>query len=512
MKSWNAFFEILKFPIGVLFFCMLIGGIGNMIINPALGIADAITNDTVILVGNIMYRAAQFTVVNFPLFMLIKLTSRRNGSAAAVLSAVAGYFCYCIGTLFFSSATLPSTTFSSILGISVSSGGTVRYPLQTGMLGTIIVTLITLWSFNRARSRTEYGFFSFISKDTSIAIHTMFWSLLAGIGAAMVWPYLMMGINKVITFIANDTTNPVNLALYGITERILSVLNLGRLIRQPFWYTGSGGTWLNMAGSFIAGDAAIWSAQTASNSISSLTGRFFTPYYVLNIFAVPGMICAFYSLYTDIIERRKMRMLVILAFIGSMLTGTLLPLELMLVLLCPLLFFMHVGYTGILFAILHVLNAHIGSSPYLNAVMMAMPGTLPELLTCLQYPSLQSSIVITVIVGAVSFVAYFFMTRIYFKYLAIDLFKTGEKDRMINGTIKAVGGIENVKMIQSSISKLTISVYDPNKIKISQLRRLGSFRVYESRAGYNICMGAASTMVRIGMNNAMREAVRSVNR
>nr|MCR4951382.1 hypothetical protein [Solobacterium sp.] len=68
-----------------------------------------------------------------------------------------------------------------------------------------------------------------------------------------------------------------------------------------------------------------------------------------------------------------------------------------------------------------------------------------------------------------------------------------------------------IRMVHSSITALTISVYDPTVMDLSLLKRLGSHRVYETRAGYSICFGAASTMIRIGIQNAMKESIRAVN-
>ena len=80
----------------------------------------------------------------------------------------------------------------------------------------------------------------------------------------------------------------------------------------------------------------------------------------------------------------------------------------------------------------------------------------------------------------------------------------------MDGTIKAVGGIENIKMIQSSMYQLVVQVYDPMKVDVPRLKGLGSFRVYETRAGFRICYGEGSTMVRIGMAKAMRDSIRNL--
>ena len=82
---------------------------------------------------------------------------------------------------------------------------------------------------------------------------------------------------------------------------------------------------------------------------------------------------------------------------------------------------------------------------------------------------------------------------------------------MIDGTIEAVGGIENVKLVHSSMNRLIISLYNPTKLNITQLKSLGSIRVTETKAGYAISYGAASTMVRIGIDQRMKEYIRDVD-
>ena len=501
----------------IIFFAMILIASGNVVLNPALGVNALIENEYVLVVAHVLYRTGQFLIVNFPVLFLLRFATRKKGGSTSVLCAFIGYIAYLVATMFFAPTGLPNTAFSSILGLSFSNqslavlGNAARYPLQTGVIGVAVVSLVTLWSFNRSRNRNEYGIFAFISKESSVAFHTVLYCILAGIGVAYVWKYFLMAVTKVVTFVSADTVNPINLSLYGVTDRVLSVLNLNSLIRQPFWYQTNGGTWINLAGSNIAGDASIWANQISSNVVTGISGRFFTPYFVLNIFLIPSIIWGMYSLYTDAIERRKIRMLCVMATITSLFGATMLPLELMMAFLCPLLFILYVGYTGILFAVLHVFRAYLGYIPLYNATIIALPGTLLELMKYMQYPSMERSYTIVMIAGTISIFVGFFATRIYFKFLAVDLFKTGEKDRLIQATIKAVGGIENVKMLQSSISTLTINVYDPNRTNFKKLKKFGSYHIYESRAGYNISFGAASTMIRIGMNNAMREAVRAVN-
>ncbi len=516
MRNWHSLFEILKLPLEIVFLAMILMGLGNILTNPAFGVSDAINNDVVAKIAEMFIYTGRFLVVNFPLLFLVRLSARKTGAGTTFISCIAGYLAFLMATVFFAQTNLVSTAYSSILGISVN-GSTIaslksgtHYPLQTGVIGVVIIVFITLLCFNSSKKRNEYGFFGFISWEAVCTIRTIFFSFLAGVAVSYLWPYVVMVIQKNISFIAVDTTNPINLTLYGVLDGLLNSLGLGAMIRQPFWYGTSGGTWVNLAGASIAGDVNIWSSQLAAGTISGISGRFITPYYVLNLFAVPGMIWALFSLYTDPMERRRKRLLAIGATIASVLSGTLLPLELMLLVLCPLLFFFHLGFSGILFGVLQAMHCYLGYDATSSLTISALPGSLPEFLTYLSVPSLQSSMIKIVIVGVISMLIYFFMTRFYFKHAAIDLFNTGDKQRLVDGTIKAVGGIENIKMIQSSMYQLVVQVYDPMKVDVPRLKGLGSFRVYETRAGFRICYGEGSTMVRIGMAKAMRDSIRNL--
>ena len=112
------------------------------------------------------------------------------------------------------------------------------------------------------------------------------------------------------------------------------------------------------------------------------------------------------------------------------------------------------------------------------------------------------------VVGLVYLVLYYAMTQVYFRYLAIDIFRTGGKERMVQGTILAVGGIENVKMVHSSVGRLTLGLYDHSKLNVEMLREIGGMRVVETKVGYSISFGSASTIVRQGIRQNMRRNVR----
>ena len=181
-------------------------------------------------------------------------------------------------------------------------------------------------------------------------------------------------------------------------------------------------------------------------------------------------------------------------------------------LLCPLLYLIHIGIVGILYSVFQSMHVYLGFNYTGTNTVAVMPGTLLEYLGYFRNASLYHSLIVVAIVGVICFFGYFLVTRLYFQYLALDVFRTGGKQRFVDGTIEAVGGLDNIKLIHSSDTRLVISLYDPTKLNVDRLRELGSLRVYDTKAGHAITFGAASTIIRMGINEKLRNAVRSKNR
>ena len=205
-----------------------------------------------------------------------------------------------------------------------------------------------------------------------------------------------------------------------------------------------------------------------------------------------------------------MRMFYIVVAIISIFSGSLLPLEIMLLLLCPLLYLFHILYMGLLFGVFHAMHIYLGYSYHGTSTLTAMPGTLLEYLSYFQNSAMRNTLLQIAVVGLISFVVYFLMTRFYFMNLALDLFHTGYKDEVIQGTINAIGGIENIKNLHSGTERLIISLYDADKLNVQKLRNLGAVRVMDTKAGYAIGYGSRSTMIRIGITNTLKQSVRSI--
>lgn len=516
MKRWHSLIEIFQFPLKLLFIACFLVSLSSLVLNDNVSVYWTIDSELVVQFAYLIKTIGNFIIVNFPFFVLVKVMARKGGSQGIQMEmGVLGYIVFLITTMFFSVQDLPSYAYSSVFGLSLSaskiaglSSGT-QYPLQTGLFGALAVGLVARKAYRSSRNKSQYGFFSFIDKNSYAAILTLTGSFLAGLAFVLIWPLVITSLNDIFEFIASDINNPMNLFVYGILDRVLSVFNLGGMLRNSFWFTDMGGAWIDLAGSSYVGDVSIWTAQVVRGSYPLGYGRFITPYYVLNLFAVPGMLMALYTLFTDKFERRRYRLFFVLAALVSLLGGTLLPLEIFLFIMAPLLFVMHVLVSGCLFGVLQAMNVNLGFS-YSGNTVAAMPGNLFDMLIYTRNPEMIGRISTICIVGIIFFFLYFLMTRLYYNHLADDLFNSGLTKKRVEGFLLASGGLENIRTIQSSLFRLTIQVQDASLINFEQYQRLGASKVFETRSGYAIQFGAGSTILKNRISRRMKEAKRTI--
>jgi phosphotransferase system glucose/maltose/N-acetylglucosamine-specific IIC component len=226
----------------------------------------------------------------------------------------------------------------------------------------------------------------------------MILSLLAGIALTFVWPMFINFFINIFTFISKDLNNPINLFIYGIVNRLLSIINFSHWMNQLFWFTNLGGSWVDPVGAVHTGDVGMWTAQLARGISGFSSGKLISPYYILNIFAVPAFIMAAFQTYTDKLVHKRLVPFVILAVVMSILFGTLLPIEIFLIFTAPLLFTFHLFFTAILYAVLPMLGVTLGYS-FSGNVLVGTPGSIVDLLVLIRNPIYQKALIILLFVG-----------------------------------------------------------------------------------------------------------------
>lgn len=515
MKRWNTLLQVLDFPIKLMVIALVFLGLSNFILNPVFSGYINISNELVILFAEALAKISYIYLLSWPFVFFIRLVSKKVNGVITIYIGLVGYITYIIFTMFFQDTTLVSQAYFTEFGFQLSNSSLsafsnkVIYPLRTGIIGVILITVSTRIAYRQSRRRSKYGLFAFVDKDIWGMLLNILYAIIIAFVICQVAPLAYQYLATAIKFISNDLSNPISLFAYGILDRILSILNLSDLIKAPFWFATNGGSWVNVVGEAIGGDVNIWTEMLQQNLIPLSAGRFITPYYVMNIFGIPGILWGIWSMYSNKVERRKNLFLFLVLTVLSMLIGLMLPLEIVLLLLAPLLFIIYVLIYGSLFAIFQGIHAVLGFS-YSGKTEVALPGNLLEFLSFIGRAELQNTLITVVVVGVITGLVYFLVTRLYFKYLAVDLFDSGSKHRISETIITSVGGVNNIKFMSSSVNCLVIKPSDPNLVDLSYLKELGVSKIIDTKAGYALYLGAPSTMIKRLIENKIRASLRQV--
>mgnify|MGYP003610470543 CR=1 FL=1 len=393
-----------------------------------------------------------------------------------------------------------------VLDISVFSSSMVTLvnPIYTGFIGMMIVFFTTRAAYRLVSGRSAYSLWNFVDRQTAMIIWSIIFAILGGILTALIWPYLVQTAMFAYNFIARDLNHPINLFLYGIIDRITDAFGLGLWTRKLFWFGELGGSWSDAFGVYHLGDVGMWTGQIQSSLFNMGSGKLITPYYILNIFAMPAYLISIYQTYTDKLERRKMRVFIIVAAASSILFGSLLPIELFLLFSAPTLYILHLGYTGVLFALLAAFKVQIGYA-YAGSAISAVPGSVFDLLIYVRNPALQKSLLVLLLVGLVTFLAYLAMSTYYYRRIAANFITVNEKDEMVEELLDCLGGLENLKLINSSLFSLTVQVHNRDVVDFHKIHHHFITRIVESKAGYALTYGACSHILWMDIQHRLKE-------
>ncbi len=509
MRRWRSYLEITGFPIKVMYLAAILLGSSALILNPNfvtfMGSLSGIT-----LGAEVLKAIASSIVLLFPLIFLMKTVDRRDDDPMITVAALVGYVTLHTVTMFINTTALESTvfrsSFGSILDITIlnSATQTIVNPIYTGLIGALVVFFTTRFAYKLTRGRSAYGLWNFVDKQTALILWSILFAIAGGIILAFAWPLFVQGALWLYEFIARDLTNPINLFLYGVVDRLSDTLGLGLWTRKLFWFGELGGSWSDAFGVYHLGDVGMWTGQIKSSLFNMGTGKLITPYYVLNLFAMPAYLFSVYQTFTDKVERRRVRAFLIVAVLASILFGTLLPLELFLLLSAPLLYVFHLGYTGILFALFTALKIQIGYA-YSGSVVGAVPGSVFDLLIYLRNPALQKSLLVILLVGLVTFLAYLAVSTLYYRRFAVNFITVNEKDSMIEELLDCLGGLENLKLINSSLFNLTVQVHNRDTVDFHKIHHHYITRIVESKAGYALTYGACSHILWMDIQHRLKE-------
>ncbi len=495
MKRLMDIYESCKTPIRVAYFAFVLIAFGFLVQNPNVNIFYTFRSSIILFIAELALRIGEFTVMNLPIIFMLNFVCKRAHNASPVVMSLIGYFTFLVTTMLLSPQNLGSQAYMSGSGIgsifNVATGS--RSPLETGMIGSFLVAYATRAAFIFSRHRSNYSLTNLFSRDMAGIVYNFIFCFLLGVLVSYSYPFLYSYLQRTIAFIGSDLSDPMRIGLYSILDRVLSILGLGNIIRYPFWFTAAGGSLSNtMTGQSILGDVNIFNYVKDTNSAYVGAGRFITPYYVINMFMIPGIYLGTLCSVSDKKDRNYLWIMFVVAILLSIAAGNPLPVELLMLLTSPLLLIVYLLLIGLVSEFMVSHGVYLGFSGNVTNILTAMPGSFADYIINIRNASLAYSLRSIALIGAVAFLICFLMTWLYYRFIAFDFVKTGKGDEFVRLLIDSAGGIDNIIDAGAGLFKLNVYLKEPERISIEKIQDTGVHRVSETRDGLSFEIGTSS--------------------
>ncbi len=421
--------------------------------------------------------------------------------------------------------------FTSVLGSPALNMG-VFVGIISGFVGAVIFN-----KYYNYRKLPEA--LSFFNGKRFVPFVVILWSVIISVGLALVWPIIQTGINNFGQWIATSSeTAPVFAPfIYGTLERLLLPFGLHHMLTIPINYTALGGTYTVLTGSGAGGQVfgqdPLWLAwvsdlvnlknagDTAAYNelLTSITpARFKVGQMIGAAGTLLGIAFAMYRR-TDKDKRSKYKSMFLSAGIAVFLTGVTEPLEFMFMFAAPALYGVYAVLQGISFALADVIALRVHSF-----------GTL-EFLTRIPM-SINAGLVWDVVNFIISCVVFFFLAY-FISYWMIGKFKIATPGRLgnyieesatedgvatagipsvamstadaqVNGIIEALGGRENISDVDACMTRLRVTVKDPEAVKDeSAWKRLGALGLVKKGTGIQAIYGPKADVLKSDINDVL---------
>lgn len=505
MKSIMRLYDNCRNAVRISYFGFFLIAIGYLIQNESVNIFYTFTNSTLLIIAKGSYELGKIIILNLPLIFMVNLVCKRANSGFPIILALIGYCAFLITISLFAASTYDSYVYNTAMGGLIKSTLSGN-PYETGLIGSFIVAMITRFSYIASRNKNKYTILGFLNKDSVAIIYNLILSALAGLIIAYLFPIAFGFLGKLISYISGNLADARRIALYGFADRVLSILGLGQLIRYPFWYTSLGGSYSSiLTGQVVVGDINIWNYIQDAASTYSGAGRFITPYYVINMFVVPGIYLGMYFSMSDKKEKTY-HLIPMIAIIGmSVVCGNPLPVELSLLFTAPLLLVIYLVVVSAVFLVMSYFNIYLGFPNVSNEIIAAMPGSFPDYIINLRNINLTDAVTKIFFVGIVFLVVMFLLTLLYYRFLAYDVLQTGKKEEYAVEIIDAVGGIQNISRVSNGLLKVNVELYDLEIVSASKVQKIRARRVTETKEGISIELGVSSEIIARNLSRQIKK-------
>lgn len=443
----------LMLPVAVLPAASLLVGIANWIVG--MGVSNA---------GTTFLMNAGLAILNhlallFAVGLALGMSKDKDGSAA-----LAGLVAYLVPQ-----TVLASSSVQGLLGLEKLSDVNPAFStMDNNVFIGIIAGLTAAAMYNRFSQVKLPMALSFFSGKRLVPIMSALAMLVISAILLFIWPSVydvLVAFGKGISRLGF-----VGAGLYGFFNRLLIPTGLHHALNSVFWFGVAG---INDIGNFLAGQQALDSGQ----AIVGQTGMYQAGFFPVMMFGLPAGALAIYQCARPEKKKQTASLMLAAAF-ASFFTGVTEPLEFSFMFVAWPLYVLHAVFTGISLAVSAFFHWTAG---------FAFSAGFVDYFLSLKNPVANQPLMLLV-QGAVFAVIYYFGFR--FAIQKFNLMTPGREETSGEETpdiatgddkfavlatqiYQALGGKENVRVIDNCTTRLRLQVQDTDKVDQEKIKQTG---------------------------------------
>lgn len=364
--------------------------------------------------------------------------------------------------------------------------------IKTGVFGGIAVGIIAGVMFNKYYKIELPDYLAFFAGKRFVPIATAFGAIVVGIILSLVWPPIGNAIQSFSAWAVSEDPKTA-FTIYGVVERSLIPFGLHHIWNVPFFFET--GNFVDPAtGQTVSGEIARY--LSGDPTAGNLAGG-----YLFKMFGLPAAAIAIWHTAKPE-NKKKTAGIMISAAITSFVTGITEPIEFAFLFVAPILYVIHAGLSGLAFFICISMGVKHGttfSHGLIDYILLFSKSTNGLWL---------------LVLGPIWALVYYSVFRV-----VITKFKLktpGREDSETNSAfvssgsslahdlIIAFGGKDNIKTLDSCITRLRVEVEDIKKCNQEKLKALGAAGVVIIGNGVQAIFGTQSGNLKTQMEEAIQ--------
>ena len=426
---------------------------------------------------------------------------------------------------FFGQEMLVENYFTSVLGSPALNMG-VFVGIISGFVGGTVYN--KYYNFRKLPEAL-----AFFNGKRFVPLAVIFYSTVASLIMAVIWPVVQAGINAFGIWIAGSSATSPVLApfIYGTLERLLLPFGLHHMLTIPMNYTSFGGTYVIQtginAGAEVFGQDPLWLAwvtdlinfkdagnmaayETLLNTVTP--ARFKVGQMIGATGLLLGIALAMYRR-VDADKRRNYRSMFISTVLAVFLTGVTEPLEFMFMFCALPLYVVYALLQGCAFAMAGIINLRLhsfGNLEFLTRVPMSLKAGLSG--------DILNFVICCVAFLAIGyFVAYFMIGKFQFatpgrlgNYTDESEGEEAAAENKTNGNTQAeriitlLGGRENITLVDACMTRLRVTVKDLDKVaEIADWKAEGALGLIKKDNGIQAVYGPKADVLKSDINDIL---------